>query len=620
LTFDDDRPSGKDGSTFDRLLSEVARAAPRAPVETDDALIGEVIDGKYRIDSLLGRGGMGTVYRATHLGTGRAVAVKVLVAGLTTDEDAVERFRREARAAGQMRHPNVVDVTDFGFAERGERRFAYLVMELLQGKTLRALLEAERTMPVDRAIDVLDQVCAALGEAHGRGILHRDLKPENIHLEPSARGYAVKVLDFGIAKLLHGASSGSPTASSAPLPIATTSSLAETLPTPPSGPIDPGLTRLGAALGTPLYMSPEQWLGEGIDARADVYSLGVVAYEMLTGAPPFEGKERWIGLEHARDPPPALVERAPSVPHRIARVIEAALAKEPDARPPSATAFAAALHAGTETTGTLLRRSIAFCIEHYALLSRRCAVGTVPPVALSVIVVASGLLPRVGAADAGVVTFVGRGVNIAAGVFAALSWASLGGLVVPVVANLVAPRGLRSPLPSVETWRTLRGALPSALAVLGVALLATVVTALPLNLLANAYGLGRYGTLLSMLVSIVADSAATAPFTVYPAAVAVEGARGLAPLWRSARLMRPVWRAAFGVQLFYSLLAQLLPALVPLVLKEVASGLVLPADTERAAWLVTWLTAAALMPFFVVPAAMLYLRARDAEGQPLGTG
>jgi serine/threonine protein kinase len=163
---------------------------------------GDLLDNKYRIEIPLGHGGMGAVYRATHLGTTRTVAVKVIHPRFSRSEEFVERFRREAEAAGRLRHPNVVDVTDFGFASTQYGQVAYLVMEYLDGCTLAEVLDEEKRLPLDWTVDILEQVCSAVDEAHRLGIVHRDLKPDNIWLEPNRRGgYTVKVLDFGLAKL-----------------------------------------------------------------------------------------------------------------------------------------------------------------------------------------------------------------------------------------------------------------------------------------------------------------------------------------------------------------------------------------------------------------------------------
>src|ERR1700704_5235649 len=164
--------------------------------------VGQVLDEKYRLERLLGQGGMGAVYLATHLGTERYVALKLIAPQFMRNPEFVERFKREARAAGRLRHPNVVDVTDFGFSGEGVGRVAYLVMEYLDGCTLSDVLAEEERLPLYWVVDILEQVCAAVHEAHQQGIVHRDLKPDNIWLEPNGLGgYRVKVLDFGIAKL-----------------------------------------------------------------------------------------------------------------------------------------------------------------------------------------------------------------------------------------------------------------------------------------------------------------------------------------------------------------------------------------------------------------------------------
>src|SRR5256714_8862033 len=164
--------------------------------------VGQVLDEKYRLERLLGQGGMGAVYLATHLGTERFVALKLIAPEFMRNEEFVERFKREARAAGRLRHPNVVDVTDFGFAQVGDERVAYLVMEYLDGCSLGDVLAEESRLPLDWVVDILEQICSAVDDAHHQGIVHRDLKPDNIWLEPTRLGgYRVKVLDFGIAKL-----------------------------------------------------------------------------------------------------------------------------------------------------------------------------------------------------------------------------------------------------------------------------------------------------------------------------------------------------------------------------------------------------------------------------------
>src|SRR4026207_1774303 len=164
--------------------------------------VGQVLDDKYQLEHLLGSGGMGAVYLASHLGTDRYVALKLISPQFMRNREFVERFRREARAAGRLRHPNVVDVTDFGFAQVKKGDVAYLVMEYLDGCTLGDVLAEEKRLPLEWVADILEQVCSAVHEAHEMGIIHRDLKPDNIWLEPNRLGsYRVKVLDFGIAKV-----------------------------------------------------------------------------------------------------------------------------------------------------------------------------------------------------------------------------------------------------------------------------------------------------------------------------------------------------------------------------------------------------------------------------------
>lgn len=389
-------------------------------------LVGQTLDEKYRIESQLGRGGMGTVYLATHLGTERPVAVKVIAPQFMKRPEFVERFRREARAAGRLRHPNVVDVTDFGFAATSDGRVAYLVMEYLDGCTLGEILQEENNLPVAWTLDILEQVCSAVHEAHEQGIIHRDLKPDNIWLEPNQRGgYTVKVLDFGIAKLetasdaehrpgesqiaseptyvssaqltladqVYGQTihdSISPTLLSETAAIATVREMAgsesNTLIQPTQNESarstadpdtvgtrliddaggnaagsystvadDADLTRVGSVLGTPLYMSPEQCRGERLDSRSDIYSLGVIAYQMLSGRPPFTGEFTEVMKAHRELPPPPLETK--KVRKKLRGVIGTALAKCPEDRPQTAEAFASAMRSRSEGIAALLTRA-----------------------------------------------------------------------------------------------------------------------------------------------------------------------------------------------------------------------------------------------------------------------
>jgi serine/threonine protein kinase len=385
--------------------------------------VGEVLDDKYRLEHLLGKGGMGAVYLATHLGTERYVALKLISPQFMRNNEFVERFKREARAAGRLRHPNVVDVTDFGFARVEAGQVAYLVMEYLDGCTLGDVLAEEKQLPLEWVADILDQVCSAVHEAHQQGIIHRDLKPDNIWLEPNRLGsYRVKVLDFGIAKL---GETGPPALDEDPAatiiddftapPIATGAqletdtllrttgdeghtqkfkvqadgdgvgtviqdSLTNPLLSKPdhfaeddgtllfeqgthnagrhtahiaTSPQGAALTRVGAIMGTPLYMSPEQCGGGYVDTRSDIYSLGVIAYQMLAGEPPFVGNTSVVMRAHREQNPQHLRERAAKIPKRAAGVVMSALAKNPGERPQTAFAFGSALRAQSEGVGTL---------------------------------------------------------------------------------------------------------------------------------------------------------------------------------------------------------------------------------------------------------------------------
>ncbi|MBI3652837.1 MAG: protein kinase [Acidobacteria bacterium] len=484
------------------------------------SLIGQTLDEKYCIDKQLGKGGMGAVFLATHLGTGRPVAVKVIAPQFMTNDEFVERFRREAKAAGRLRHPNVVNVTDFGFANFNAHRLAYLVMEYLDGCSLGDILAEETRLPLEWVVDILEQVCSAVDEAHKQGIVHRDLKPDNIWLEPNRRGgYTVKVLDFGLAKLgdpttpeLEEGFATSASQISAPatevaeataqsdtqiIPTAGATQLIETatptqlaavaseevqtriLPASEEAPthiihqaaearthhqaaadgstqvqrleeaparqpmieeeatrIMPnpvaqedetriltqpatseeaphllveqsyeapqsysfdsadGLTRVGSVLGTPLYMSPEQCSSQPLDARADIYSLGVIAYQMLTGVTPFSGDMATVMKHHVSTPPPSFkevqIDRQPrkrkyKIPPRTQEVILSALAKNPNDRPASAASFANSLQASSEGVGALLRRAFALYSEYFPKFFMASVIVNIPGIMLFVL-------------------------------------------------------------------------------------------------------------------------------------------------------------------------------------------------------------------------------------------
>jgi serine/threonine protein kinase len=343
---------------------------------------GEILDGKYRIEALVGQGGMGAVYRATHLHTTRTVAIKVIHPHLTSQPEFVERFRREAEAAGRLRHPNVVDVTDFGFATTPDGQVAYLVMEYLDGCTLSDVLKEETRLPVSWTVDIVEQVSSALDEAHRLGMVHRDLKPENIWLEPNRRGgYTVKVLDFGLVKLgdladpIVGRDRLSPplTDGAAPETVFVPAANLDAVTIAPDA-----NTSAGSVTGTPKYMSPEQCRGESVDSRSDIYSLGVITYTLLAGQPPFDGDAAALMRKHLTEAPMPLRARARGVPRAVASLVIAALHKDPNARPSRAGGFASALRAAAEGSGTLLRQAIAMYSAQSPVLLRLSALAYVP--------------------------------------------------------------------------------------------------------------------------------------------------------------------------------------------------------------------------------------------------
>jgi serine/threonine protein kinase len=288
-----------------------------------DPLIGHTLDDKYRIEKRLGIGGMGTVYRARHLLIDRPVAIKVLNPRFVEDEAAQLRFRREARAAGRLQHSNAVGVTDFGSTSDG---YVYIVMELLEGRTLREVLAKEAPLDTARAVALMLQTADAVAAAHDAGIIHRDLKPANIFIVQNSEVPAVvKVLDFGIAKLA-----------------------AESLEDDDSK----TLTLVGAMIGTPRYMSPEQCDGAELTPAADVYSLGVILYEMLSGVVPFSGSTPLaIAMKHASEAPRPPSEYVSSIPRALEEVVLHSLEKRPEDRPPNAAEFRRELLATAERLG-----------------------------------------------------------------------------------------------------------------------------------------------------------------------------------------------------------------------------------------------------------------------------
>lgn len=551
-------------------------------------MTGLVLDGKYAMDRQLGEGGMGSVYLARHLGTKRLVAVKVIVPRKTDSEEFIERFRREAEAAGGLRHPNIVDVTDFGFTKLGDEEMAYLVMEYLDGCSLADVLAEEKTVPLDWTTDIIEQTCDAIEEAHKRGIIHRDLKPQNIWLEPNRRGgFTVKVLDFGLAKIQDAAAAsdepsrnitrdlaeaarisgltdafnsapdtilgeaGVPTevlesslagtdaqsgnayatnvgdagalatnvgmsdspiaATIGPSPaigsttivgatepagfvtvvdgtvIGTPGIIPATIVDPPqqppassgdapssrsdsSAPSTGGrsldapvpsnpLTQVGTVLGTPVYMSPEQCRGPIIDPRTDIYSLGVITYEMLTGHPPFHGGDVLSVLaRHLTETPKSLHEVNPDIPQAVSDVVLKALAKHPEERHARASLFASTLRANAEGTGAIFRRAAALVSEQFSVFWRLILIAFGPLVVIRIVKLTADLLGNevsffqttvwtigFGVAFAGIATFIAAALmrGVSALLLTQVMLAPLGRVRMSIGKSLVRKRFLR---------------------------------------------------------------------------------------------------------------------------------------------------------------------------------
>ena len=272
------------------------------PMTGDDTQPGQPFDGRYRVLGRLGVGGMATVYLAEDSSLGRKVALKVMAERYAEDGEFVERFRREAQAAARLNHPNIIAVYDRGEADGRP----YIAMEYLQGRTLKQVIQKEGPLPPERAIAVAMQVLAGLRYAHEHGVVHRDVKPHNVLVGDDGR---IKVTDFGIAH---------------------------------AG--DPQMTEVGSIVGTAQYLSPEQARGRSVGPQTDVYSLGVVLYEMLAGRVPFEGDSSVaIAMQHVSDEAPPLRSLAPQVPESLAMVVAHSMLKQPEQRYGSADEFSADL-------------------------------------------------------------------------------------------------------------------------------------------------------------------------------------------------------------------------------------------------------------------------------------
>ncbi len=632
-------------------------------------VIGQTLDDKYKIENEIGKGGMGTVYLATHVGTERPVALKIIAPEFMQRVEFIERFKREARAAGRLRHPNVVNVTDFGFADTPKGNVAYLVMEYLDGCTLGEILDEEEKLPLSWTLDILEQVCSAVQEAHEQGIIHRDLKPDNIWLEPNQRGgYTVKVLDFGIAKLeeqmnkpaigavneplaltenfqsrttvadnpnfgtvaenggatvafepktaktiapnseagtliqtaeLNSESgtliqtaainseagtiiqsgevnlesgtliqskeidSESGTAIMSVAPIHTLKSsenggtkiitAADTDKSPGRASSTAELTRVGAVLGTPLYMSPEQCRGEKLSRQSDIYSLGVIAYQMLSGKTPFSGDYLAVMESHKEVAPPPL--EAKKIPKKIKQVVAASLAKEVASRPPTALAFASELRAQSEGIGSLYRRALVIYSEHLPKFLGLSILLYLPVAVLTVILVGISFLAVNNAINSttkyiliGVFTLLSTFLTVFCGylIFGTITW-----LVAQILAVPLRPLKVRPALKMARRrWKTFAGTgmLSAAITMVGY-----VLCFLP----------GLYCSVFLALVAPV---------------VMMEGLRGIEALKRSRSLVKRSMRTTLAAILIMFFVPVIGSGLISFVANATAKSLSGTAD------------------------------------------
>ena len=605
--------------------------------------VGQVLDDKYRLEHLLGQGGMGAVYLATHLGTERYVALKLIAPQFMRNNEFVERFKREARAAGRLRHPNVVDVTDFGFAKVKEGQVAYLVMEYLDGCTLGDVLAEEKRLPLEWVADIMEQVCSAVNEAHQQGIIHRDLKPDNIWLEPNRLGgYRVKVLDFGIAKL--GPTTEAPVdegaavtiidnvsamRASADLEVKTLmqsanvtrqlthqESLADedgTLlfgetaggETSAGGNVHtattvPGaaLTRIGAIMGTPLYMSPEQCGGGRIDMRSDIYSLGVIAYQMLAGEPPFSGNTAAVMRAHRQEAPRDLREHEAKIPKRVAGVVMSALAKDPAERPATAFAFASSLRGQSEGIGALYRRAFSLYSEYFPKFLKLSLIAHIP-VFVTTILMSALVITEHFTRTSGKATKIAVGVVMAiVGLTHILAY-MVSSAVISGVTALIVTQLTAAPLRPVK--------LRVAFGVLKKRWRPFVRTVIRVTLRIFV------GTLLLVIPGIVIQIR----YSLYAPVVLMEGLAGKAAMQRARELASRSWRTIIIV----SILQIVIPMTVSFFVGRIRVGINVPRATLS---FQLYQQLVGLANIFVVPLisivpALLYLKMRQLGGESLST-
>lgn len=653
--------------------------------------VGEILDDKYRLEQLLGQGGMGAVYLATHLGTERYVALKLIAPQFMRKEEFVERFKREARAAGRLRHPNVVDVTDFGFARVPDGNVAYLVMEYLDGCTLGDVLSEEKSLSVEWTVDILEQVCSAVQEAHQQGIVHRDLKPDNIWLEPNRVGsYRVKVLDFGIAKLaetglelndnddaaatiinessegvafvtdiddvredstliqpesgeagtnvfeasgklsgvqagsLHGAENeatatklfsaqtlnriaGRATVAHTPndnhdddgtLIFDKDTHLHSSLTRQSTtGYHDAALTRVGAIMGTPLYMSPEQCSGGTVDLRTDIYSLGVIAYQMLAGETPFAGKTSAVMRAHREEKPRALDELASKIPKRVARVVMSALAKDPAERPATAFAFGSSLRGQADGIGSLYRRAFSLYSEYFPKFLKLSLIAHLPVIVATVfmsgILIADKVLPDGGRAQKIILICLTALIGIVQAVSYLVAGAVISGVTAVIVTQLAA-----APLRPVK--------LRSAFAVLRRRWRPFSATVLRVTL----------RIIIGYILLIIPGLIMSIRYALYAPVVLIEGLEKKAAMKRSRDLASRSWRTVIIV----SILQIVIPAVVSLLVGRIRIGFganLAKNLSHQLSQQVLGLVNIFVIPLMAIVPALLYLKMRQLGGEPL---
>jgi serine/threonine protein kinase len=654
--------------------------------------VGQTLDDKYRLEQLLGQGGMGAVYLATHLGTDRYVALKLIAPRFMRNSEFVERFKREARAAGRLRHPNVVDVTDFGFSRVKEGQVAYLVMEYLDGCTLGDILAEEKNLPLEWVVDILEQVCSAVHEAHQLGIVHRDLKPDNIWLEPNRLGgYRVKVLDFGIAKLADATPSigeddpaatikddvslrvslsdeggrineaaleantllnpveselhtqnlninrdqaalgtalkkeqgTSPEATSnfsastlIGKPRALTQEVASSRHEEDDGTLlfeegthssktsgisthveSAALTRVGAIMGTPLYMSPEQCGGGQVDTRSDIYSLGVIAYQMLAGEPPFSGNTSAVMRSHREDTARHLRDFEVKIPKRVAGVVMSALSKDPNQRPQTAFAFASSLRGQSEGVSALYRRAFSLYSEYFPKFVKLSIIAHLPVIAVAALMIGVMVADKL-------INPVGKGQKIAmisitvlVGLLQVAAYFVAAGVISGVTAIIVTQLSA-APLRPVK--------LRVAFAVLRRRWRPFLKTMVRVTI----------RILIGYILLFVPGIVMSIRYALYAPVVLIEGLEKKAALQRARQLASRSWRTVIIV----SILQILIPICVSIVIGRIRIGVspVKPGGLgNQISQQVLGLANIFVVPLMSIVPALLYLKMRQLGGESL---